>query len=125
MGKAAANAHSKQVGKNETTKRKSAEGHHCCFASAGVRQFPSVEGAAKGTGGHRRKSGSKKSRSMGRVYRSIRGGAAGGGSPAPLPGAGEKQFYRRSNPGGGGGTPFHPPHTPFYFRPGPPPLARS
>src|SRR5262249_58793176 len=105
MGKAAANAHSKQVGKNETTKRKSAEGHHCCFASAGVRQFPSVEGAAKGTGGHRRKSGSKKSRSMGRVYRSIRGGAAGRGAPPPLPGGAEKKIYRRASPESAGVTP--------------------
>src|SRR5215813_2987027 len=107
MGKAAANAHSKQVGKNETTKRKSAEGHHCCFASAGVRQFPSVEGAAKGTGGHRRKSGSKKSGSMGRVYRSIRGGAAGRGSPARLRGADENQFHGRSDREGGGYTLYH------------------
>src|SRR5262249_56196425 len=115
MGKAAANAHSKQVGKNETTKRKSAEGHHCCFASAGVRQFPSVEGAAKGTGGHRRKSGSKKSRSMGRVYRSIRGGAAGRGSPPRLPGAAEKQIHPPSAPPDRGHSLFPPPQTLFHF----------
>src|SRR5262249_60237064 len=98
MGKAAANAHSKQVGKNETTKRKSAEGHHCCFASAGVRQFPSVEGAAKGTGGHRRKSGSKKSRSMGRVYRSIRGGAAGRRWARAAPGGEGKKILVSATP---------------------------